>query len=126
MSAVVFQSGGNFSNSVASGTCTLPDTVPKDKRLVLKTVTGFYYGDGAGLGAAYLEVKGLRFAFPWIECASLSSDPTDRRFYGFNHFVRIYIDGPAELAFDSDGAFFIGASASYSGTFAVSGHLIDL
>ena len=123
----VFQSGGDFNNhAVSIGRCVLPDSVPAGKRLVLETVTGFYYGDGAELGSAYLTVGKFRFAFPWVPCTVPSGPPVNRRFYGFNHFVKIYVDGPAQLEFDGDGGSFTGASTSYSGTYAVSGHLIDL
>jgi len=122
----VFQSGGNFNDSGSLGRCLLPDSVPEGKRLIIETVTGFYYGDGAELGAAYLSVGGVQFGFPWIQCTSPGASPSDRRFYGFNNFVRIYVDGPAQLQFDADGGSSFGDTASYSGTYAVSGHLIDL
>ena len=67
----IFQSGGSFDNTgVSIGRCVLPDSVPKGKRLIIETVTGFYFGDGAELGSAFLGVGGLRFAFPWIQCTS--------------------------------------------------------
>ncbi len=123
----VFQSGGNFDQSGSSlGRCILPDSVPKKKRLILETVTGFYYGDGSELGAAYITIGGVQFAFPWVQCTSPGASFSDRRFYGFNHFVRIYVDGPAQLQFDADGGFSSGTTASFSGTYAVSGHLVDL
>ena len=123
----VFQSGGDFDQSgVSIGRCVLPDAVPNGKRLILETVTGFYFGDGAELGSAFLTVGAFRFAFPWIQCTSPGATPGDRRFYGFNNFVRIYIDGPAQLQFDADGASFFGGTTSFSGTYAVSGHLVDL
>jgi hypothetical protein len=124
----VFQSGGDFDQSgVSIGRCILPDSVPAGKRLVLETVTGFYYGDGAELGAAFLTVGSCRFAFPWVQCTAPDSDFSDRRFYGFNHFVRIYVDGPAQLEFDVDGATEGGdPTTGYSGTYAVAGYLVDL
>jgi hypothetical protein len=126
----VFRSGARFDTSAPSiGRAVLPDSVPAGKRLVLETVTGYYYGDGAVLGAAYLDVyvsgEVVSYGFPWVQCGGFGEAQEDRRFYGFNHYVRIYIDGPADLQFDVDGGAFAGSS-SYSGTYAVSGHLIDL
>jgi hypothetical protein len=121
--ATVYQSGGDFDNSGSIGRCVLPDKVPAGKRLILETVTGFYFGDAAELGSAFLGVGQLRFAFPWVQCTAPEADFQDRRFYGFNHFVRIYIDGPATLQFDADGA---RGGGSINGTYAVSGHLVDL
>lgn len=124
--STIFQSGGSFDDKgVSIGRCILPDSVPKGKRLILETVTGFYYGDGAELGSAYLTVGSVQFAFPWVQCTSPGASFGDRRFYGFNHFVRIYVDGPAQLQFDADGGSFLGTS-DFSGTYAVSGHLVDL
>ncbi len=120
----LFQSGGSFDNTGDSiGRCVLPDTVPKGKRLIIETVTGFYYGDGAELGSAYLTVGRLQFAFPWIQYTSPGATFGDRRFYGFNHFVRIYVDGPAKLQFDADGG---AVGGSFSGTYPLSGHIEDL
>lgn len=122
----VFQSGGDFDDSGSTGRCVLPDAVPKGKRLVLETVTGFYYGDGAEMGSAFLTVGQLRFAFPWVQCTAPDPDFSVRRFYGFNNFVRIYIDGPAQLEFDADGGRGFGGADGIEGTYAVSGHLIDI
>jgi hypothetical protein len=122
----VFQSGGDFDSSgVSDGRCILPDSVPNGKRLVIETVTGFYYGDGARLGAAYLTVGGFRFAFPWTQCTSPGPTVTDRIFYGFNNYVRIYVDGPAQLQFDADGGSSFGGSTYFSGSYALSGILVD-
>ena len=99
----IFQSGGDFNDSGSVGRCVLPHAVPERKAPHPQDVTGFYYGDGAEIGAAFLSVSGLRFAFPWVQSTSPGATPGDRRFYGFNHFVRIYIDGPAQLEFDADG-----------------------
>jgi hypothetical protein len=126
----VFRSGASFDTSAPStGRATLPDSVPAGKRLVLETVTGFYYGDGVVLGAAYLDVQAasevISYGFPWVQCGGIGDIREDRYFYGFNHDVRIYIDGSATLQFDVDGATFTGPS-SYSGRYAVSGHLVDL
>jgi hypothetical protein len=126
----IFRSGARFDTSAPSiGRAVLPDSVPSGKRLVLETVTGYYNGDGAILGAAYLDVytggEFVSYGFPWVQCGGEGDIRESRYFYGFNHYVRIYIDGPASLQFDVDGGSFSGA-ASYSGTYAVSGHLIDL
>jgi hypothetical protein len=124
----IFISGGDFSDQGSAGRCVLPDTVPKGKQLVLETVTGFYYGDGALIGAAYLTVGGYRFGFPWVQCSAPGPTFSDPRWYGFNHNVRIYIDGPATLQFDADGGQG-GGTPGYthlSGSYAVSGHLVDI
>ncbi len=127
----VFRSGARFDTSAPSiGRAVLPDSVPAGKRLVLETVTGYYYGDGAILGAAYLDTwvgtEVVSYGFPWTQCGGQGDIREERYFYGFNFDVRIYIDGPAELQFDVDGGSFTGSSASYEGTYAVSGHLVDL
>ncbi len=107
----------------------LPDTVPAGKQLILETVTGYYYGDGALIGAAYLSVGDYSFGFPWIQWAAPGAVfATDRIWYGFNHNVRIYINGPATLQFDADGGQG-GGDPGYSkinGAYAVSGHLVDI
>jgi hypothetical protein len=124
----IFLSGGDFNDQGSVGRCVLPDTVPQGKQLVLETVTGFYYGDGALVGAAYLTVGGYRFAFPWVQCSAPGPTFADRRWYGFNHNVRIYINGPATLEFDADGGQGGGTPGytSISGSYAVSGHLVDI
>ena len=66
----IFISGGDFDDQGSVGRCVLPDTVPKGKQLVLETVTGFYFGDGALIGAAFLTVGNQRFAFPWVQCSA--------------------------------------------------------
>jgi hypothetical protein len=124
----IFISGGNFDDQGSVGRCVLPDTVPKGKQLVLETVTGFYWGDGALIGAAFLTVGNYRFAFPWVQCSAPGATFEDRRWYGFNHNVRIYINGPATLEFDADGGQGGGAPGytNLSGSYAVSGHLVDI
>jgi hypothetical protein len=116
-------------SSESLGRCTLSKSVPAGKRLVLETVTGAYYGDGAVLGAAYLTIKAanefVEYAFPWVQSGALTSNSSDRRFYGFNHYVQLYVNGPASLQFDAAGGAFTG-SAHYSGWYSVSGYLVDL
>lgn len=122
----VFQSGCEFLSETdkSVGRCSLSNAVPAGKSLVLETVTGYYYGDsGATLGAAFLTIAGVRHAFPWVQCGSRTSSLEDRRFYGFNHYVRLYIDGPATLQFDAAGA---AGGTSYSGGYSVSGYLQDI
>lgn len=123
-----FQAGCDISSSTdqSQGRCKLTKSVPTGKRLVIETVTGYYYGDGAMMGAAYLTINGVRHAFPWLQVGTLnSSDPASRRFYGFNHAVQLYVKGPADVQFDTDGGTSIGNS-SYSGGYSVSGYLVDL
>ena len=126
----VFISGGDFDDRGSEGRCVLKDSVPSGKQLVLETVTGMYYGDGELIGAAYLTVGRYKFAFPWIQCSAPGLALADRRFYGFNHNVRIYINGPAKLQFDVDGgSSFAGTSVprrSLSGSYAVCGQLVDI
>ena len=116
-----------FSNSSPGiGNCILSNQVPAGKRLVLETVTGAYYGEGSVLGAAYLTIGRIRYVFPWIQNGEgFGSEPLNRRFYGFNHYVQIYIDGPATLPFDTDGGSFMGPG-TYGGWYNVSGYLVDL
>jgi hypothetical protein len=114
------------SSSASMGRCDLPKSVPAGKRLIIETVTGVYYGDGTVLGAAYLTVSRIRFAFPWVQSGALTAGREDRRFYGFNHYGQIYVDGPQELVFDVYGGASYGSSASYSGEYAVAGYLVDL
>lgn len=110
---------------VSVGRCTLPDTVPAGKRLFIETVTGTYWGDAYVLGAAYLTIAGHRYGFPWVQSGALTSDIDDRRFYGFNHAVKLYVDGPASVRFDAYGGASQGGG-SYSATYAVSGRLKPL
>ena len=123
----VYNSGCEFDRATETGAGRgiLPRAVPTKKRLVIETVTGYYIGNSDVLGAAYLTVGGVRHAFPWVQCGSLTSDPTDEKFYGFNHFVHLYVDGPAELQFDADGGAFTG-QGNYSGGYSVSGYLVDI
>lgn len=60
VSLEVFRSGGRMGSSISDslGRCKLPDSVPAGKRLVIETVTGYYYGDGALLGTALLILQG--------------------------------------------------------------------
>jgi hypothetical protein len=119
----LFRTGGPMT-SASIGRCVLPDQVPAGKRLVVETVTGYYHHDGGVLGAALLSYGDSRHivhAFPWIQCGSLTNTGTDRRFYGFNHFVRLYVDGPATLQFDAHGA--AGGLSSPSGGYSLSGFL---
>lgn len=121
----VFRSGGDFDNT-SLGRCVLPDRVPAGRRLVVETVTGMYFADGEVLGAAFLTLGGIRYAFPWVQCGSLGEGPTDRRFFGFNHRVRLYVDGPAQLQFDADGGASHGGSGNPSGSYSLTGHLEGL
>lgn len=121
------------STSVSLGRCAFSNTLPEGKRLVLETVTGAYSGDSEILGAAYLTVEGVRYVFPWVQAGrafSLESDPLSlaraRGFYGFNHYVQIYVDGPATLQMDAAGGASLGGSSSYSGWYSLSGYLVDL
>jgi LysM repeat protein len=119
----LFRSGGEMTN-VSIGRCILPDQVPPGQRLVIETVTGYYYLDGGVLGAALLtygDRNHIRHAFPWVQNGSLTNTGDDRRFYGFNHNVRLYVDGPATLMFDADGA--AGGGGDPSGGYSVSGFL---
>src|SRR5258707_3754244 len=111
---VVFRSGCEMGSSMSGsfGRCTL-DSVPAKKQLVIETVTGFYNGDQAMLGAAYLTIGEVRYAFPWVQCGG-DTWPKGRNYYGFNHFVHLYVDGPAELQFDVAGGATEG-EATYSG-----------
>jgi hypothetical protein len=69
-----------------NGQGSFPETVREDKRIVLKTVTGFYWGDDSSvLGCAYLTIAGCRYAFPWVQCGGSDS----RAYYGFNHYVTL-------------------------------------
>lgn len=91
------------STSKSFGHCTLSKEIPAGKRLIPETVTG-YIGDGAVLGMAYLTIEGIRYVFPWvISGTSFDAEPTSRKFYGFNHVVKLYVDGPAILEFDTVG-----------------------
>ena len=121
----LYRSGGDMDNTSA-GRCVLPDPVRAGKRLVIETVTGMYYQDGGLLGAAYLTVGNLRHAFPWVQCGSLTGGSEDRRFHGFNHYVRLYVDGPATLRFDADGGASFGGGSDPSGSYTVTGYLEDL
>ena len=120
----VFVSGGHMDHT-SIGHCLLPDRVPSGRRLVLETVTGAYSSD-AVLGAAILTAQPVRvqYAFPWVQCGTPGNPALRTRFYGFNHFVHIYIDGPAELQFDAAGA--AGGSEQPEGFYAVSGYLEGL
>jgi LysM repeat protein len=119
----VYRSGGEMINE-SIGRCILPQPVPPGRRLVIETVTGYYYLDGGVIGAAFLSLGGLRYAFPWVQCGSLGLGPTDRRFFGFNHAVRLYVDGPATLQFDADGGSFTGGGDNHpSGGYTVTGYL---
>jgi LysM domain len=75
------------------------DRVPKGKRLVIETVSGHYTGDGAVLDVVRLspDTGPLRCAFPWIQCGSFGDIVNETRFFGFNHSVRLYFDGPTQL-----------------------------
>jgi hypothetical protein len=118
----LFRTGGPMTNDSA-GRCVLPEKVPAGKRLVIETVTGFYFQDGGVLGAALLSYGDpghVVHAFPWVQCGALGTG-VDRRFYGFNNSVRLYIDGPATLQFDADGGSGFGNSSS--GGYSVSGFL---
>ncbi|KRV48616.1 hypothetical protein AQ490_24040 [Wenjunlia vitaminophila] len=119
----VFRSSGDFDNT-SIGRCVLPAGVPAGKRLVIETVTGHYYADGGVLGPAYMDANGVRYGFPWTQCGSLGHDTGDRRFYGFTHQVRLYVDGPATLQFDAYGA--AGGTGQPSGGYSVTGYLEPL
>ncbi|WP_157896133.1 hypothetical protein [Mycobacteroides chelonae] len=112
-------------DNTSLGRCTLPDQVPAGMRLTIETVTGYYSADGGGiLGAAFLGFAGgLRYAFPWVECGTPPNNI--RRFFGFNHAVRIYVDGPAVLEFDAAGGSGAGIERA-SGQYSVSGFLEPL
>jgi hypothetical protein len=127
--AEVFYSSCHVTSSTATSTgrCQLPLTVPAGKRLVIETVTGYGYSQNIILGSAYLShsAAGLgttRTSFPWAQQINPISD---RRYFGFNHFVHLYADGPATLQFDVAGATSSGTS-SYSLDYTVSGYLVDL
>src|SRR5262249_45244540 len=121
MSEQIYQSTCNFDDTSPSiGRCILPDAVPAGKRLILQTVTGWYYGDGAVLGSALLTLNRIPYAFPWVPgnpCCGGQQEREDdvRRFYGFNHYVVLSVDGPAELQFDADGGSFMGTSSHSRG-----------
>jgi LysM repeat protein len=124
----LLRTGGPMTNDSA-GRCILPQAVPAGQRLVIETVTGYYYQDGGVLGAALLsfgDPDHIVHAFPWVQSGSLTNTGTDRRFYGFNHSVRLYIDGPATLQFDADGGAGFGGSGNPSGGYSVSGFLEGL
>lgn len=124
VSLEVFRSGGRMGSSISDslGRCKLPDSVPAGKRLVIETVTGYYYGDGALLGTTLLNIAGVTYAFPWVQCGGVGSWPEGRSFYGFNHFVHLYVDGPAELQFDAAGG---AGGGSYDGGYSISGYLVN-
>ena len=121
----LYRSGGDMDNT-SLGRCVLPDPVPAGKRLVIETVTGVYYQDGGLLGPAYMTIKGLRYGFPWVDCGRLTGKGEDRRFFGFNHYVRLYVDGPETLQFDAYGGASFGSGSDPSGSYTVTGYLEDL
>ncbi|MFF4407465.1 hypothetical protein [Streptomyces sp. NPDC001404] len=105
----------------SAGRCVLPDQVPAGKRLTIETVTGFYSADGGGiLGAAFITVGTIRYAFPWVECGTPPSNI--RRFFGFSHAVRLYVDSPAVLQFDAAGGSGAGTDTA-DGEYSVTGFL---
>ncbi|MCC3769542.1 hypothetical protein [Streptomyces sp. UNOC14_S4] len=92
--------------------------------MTIETVTGFYFTDGGGmLGSAFMDIRGISYAFPWVECgAPIPPLSTARRFFGFNHAVRLYVDGPAVLQFDADGGAGAGIDTA-DGEYSVTGYL---
>ncbi|MFF4409860.1 hypothetical protein [Streptomyces sp. NPDC001404] len=122
----IYRSGGSFDNTGSAGRVILPDQVPAGQRLIIQTVTGFYAMDNGGvLGAAVLtnNGQGLQYAFPWVPCGVSTVASPDRRFYGFNYSVTLYIDGPATLQFDATGGT---GGPILSGTYTVTGLLQPL
>ena len=130
----VFHSGCKVTSTTATsvGRCQVERTIPSGKRLVIETVTGGGYADYYVLGSAYLGIWAengsdtgslyIKNSFPWVtQDNSISS----RRFFGFNHSVHLYVDGPATLQFDAMGAAASGAGYYYSVEYAVSGYLVD-
>jgi len=68
-------------------------------------VTGWYWADADVLGSALLRLNGIPYAFPWVPGNPCCGQETEResprrRFYGFNHYVVLSVDGPATLQFD--------------------------
>ena len=124
-----FTTFGEFDdNGESIGRFKFPNKVPPGKRLVIETVTGCYYGDGAVLGPAVLSVEQsddrlANHSFPWVEGGAMSDLKQDRRFFGFNHYVRIYVNGPNSIQFDAFGGSFYGGDSSFSGRYTVSGFL---
>jgi len=99
----VFQTTAKF--HVGTHPVTFEDKVPRGERLVIETVSGFYLGAGAVLGAARLSPSPgpvLRCAFPWIQCGSVNDVINDQRFFGFNHCARLYCDGPTMLVMEAE------------------------
>jgi LysM domain len=120
----LFRTSGPMTD-VSLGRCVLPKTVPAGKRLVIETVTGYYYEDSGILGAALLsygDPEHTQHAFPWVQCGLYTA--VDRRFFAFAHSVRLYIDGPATLQFDADGG--AGGVSNPDGGYSVSGFLEGL
>ena len=133
MADPIYRSSGKFNDvSPSIGRVILPDAVPAGKRLVIQTVTGWYYGDNATLGTALLTLNSMEFAFPWVPgnpcCGGDGNEHKDssRRFYGFNHHVVLSADGPSKLQFDAAGGSFFGGSTSHEGAYSVYGYLIDI
>lgn len=124
----VFRTHGDMI-SESLGRCVLPDKVPAGRRLVIETVTGMYNGDEEILGAAFLSHGAAgtpRYAFPWILCGTAFDGK--RRFFAFNHSVRIYVDGPATLQFDAAGGASVGGGIydHPDGEYSISGFLEGL
>jgi hypothetical protein len=93
-------------------------------RLVIENVSGHYQSPDATLGQALLNVgipdpPMIRYyPFPWVKVHTGISE-----FHAFNHFVRIYVDGPAELSFDTYGVLYKTPGVEAHGLFTVTGHL---
>lgn len=131
----VFHSGCSVTKDTASslGRCDVGRSIPAGKRLVIETVTGAGWADNYVLGTAYLGYHvangsdvGSQYVvngFPWV---AQDGSPSERRFFGFNHPVRLYVDGPRTLQFNVMGGWASGTITNYSLDYAVSGYLVDL
>jgi hypothetical protein len=118
-----FRAQCDITPSISLGNCTFSKSVPAGKRLILETVTGAYDSDGTVLGAAYLTIEQIRYTFPWVNIGTVGTGDNIRKFYGFNHYVQLYVDGPAALRFDAAGGG--GGGTDYRGWYSASGYLVD-
>jgi len=124
-----FTTWGDFDDKGESaGRLVFPKKVPAGKRLVVQTVTGSYYGDGVIHGPAVLSVwqgpdRGVQYSFPWVQCGPMIDIKEDRGYYGFNHSVHLYVDGPNTMQFDTAGGTYYGGDTSYNGQYSLSGFL---
>ena len=121
----VFQDSCSVTQATATGfgNCDLATTVPAGKRLVIETVSGFGFTENFIMGSGVLTAGSFSHSFPMLNSESSS---TGLRYLGFNHAVRLYVDGPATLEFDLMGGFTTGASPDYFIGYSVSGYLVDV